>query len=84
MFDYLLLAQDDGGFFLVGGGMMLVMIILGLAALALWIWALVDAIKNRALSDNERIIWVLVILLTNWLGALIYLLVGRKGGLAKG
>ena len=84
MLDSLLLAQNEDGVFLVGGGMMLVMIILGLAALALWIWALVDAIKNRALSDTERIIWVLVILLTNWLGAVIYLLVGRKGGLAKG
>lgn len=84
MIDYLLLAQNEDGIFLLGGGMMLVMIILGLAALALWIWALVDAIKNRALSDTERIIWVLVILLTNWLGAVLYLLVGRKGGLAKG
>ena len=84
MFDIFLLAQNEDGIFLLGGGMMLVMFILGLATLALWIWALVDAIKNRALSDTERIIWVLVILLTNLLGAVLYLLVGRKGGLAKG
>jgi hypothetical protein len=59
--------------------MMLVMIVLGLAALALWIWALIDAIRNPALDPTMRIVWVLVIVLTSWIGALIYLAVGRSG-----
>jgi hypothetical protein len=76
-----LLAQDDGGApFLLGGGMLLVALLIGLVARVLWIWALVDAIKNPGLSDNERIIWILAILLTNWLGALLDLIVGRKRG----
>lgn len=50
-----------------------------LAAIAFWIWMLVDCVRNRRLSDNERIIWVIVICLTHWLGALIYLLAGRRG-----
>jgi Phospholipase_D-nuclease N-terminal len=49
-----------------------------LAFLAFWIWMLVDCVRNRALSDNERIIWVIVICLTHWLGALIYLFAGRR------
>lgn len=49
-----------------------------LATFAFWIWMLVDCVRNRTLSDNERIIWVIVICLTHWLGALIYLLAGRK------
>lgn len=70
--------DNDAGALLVGGGMMLVFAIIGIAVLAFWIWALIDAIKNPRLTDNERIIWIIVILLTSWLGALIYLFVGRK------
>ena len=72
--------NDDGGVgALLGGGVcMLVFGVILLAALGFWIWALVDAIKNPRLNDNERLIWIIVILLTSWLGALIYIIVGRK------
>ncbi len=71
--------NDNGaGALLAGGGMLLVMAIIGFAVLAFWIWTLVDAIKNPRLTDNERLIWILVIVLASWLGALIYLLAGRK------
>jgi hypothetical protein len=66
------------GGLLLGGGMLLVMAVIAFAFLAFWIWALVDAIKNPRLTDNERLIWILVIVLASWLGALIYLLAGRK------
>ena len=61
-----------------GGGMMLVAIILSVLSLILWIWALIDAIGNPSLNPTERLIWVLVILLTNMLGAILYLLIGRN------
>ncbi|HZN32594.1 MAG TPA: PLD nuclease N-terminal domain-containing protein [Pirellulaceae bacterium] len=67
-----------GGALALGGGMMLVMLILGLLCLVLWIWALIDAIQNPGLNQTERLIWVLVILLTNTLGAILYLLIGRS------
>jgi hypothetical protein len=75
-------AQDDGGggALLFGGGCVLVSILLAVASLILWIWALVDAIQNPGLSSNERLIWVLVIILTQVLGAILYLLIGRKRG----
>ena len=75
-----LLAQNDGEpvFYLFGLLVFLLGLALAAAALVLWIWALVDAIKNPRLADNERLIWVLVIVLTNWIGAIIYLVVGRK------
>ncbi len=52
--------------------------VFGLACFAFWIWMLIDCIRNRTLSDNERIVWVLAIVFTHALGALIYLLAGRK------
>ncbi|AQT67201.1 hypothetical protein STSP2_00344 [Anaerohalosphaera lusitana] len=50
---------------------------IGLIALVLWIWALVDCVTKEPSEGNDKIVWVLVIVLTNWLGALIYLLVRR-------
>lgn len=49
-----------------------------LSFLAFWVWMLIDCIRNKRLSDNERIVWTLVIVFLHSLGALIYLLAGRK------
>ena len=71
--------NDNGAGALFGGAaMLLVFAVIGIAILAFWVWALVDAIKNPRLTDNERLIWIIVILLTQCLGAVIYLIVGRK------
>jgi Phospholipase_D-nuclease N-terminal len=76
-------AQDDGGgALLFGGGCVLAWVLLAVASLILWIWALIDAIQNPGLSSNERLLWVLVIILTQVLGAILYLLIGRKRGAA--
>ena len=48
-----------------------------LACFVFWLWMLIHAIKNKGLSDTEKIIWVLVILFVHVLGALIYFFVGR-------
>jgi hypothetical protein len=78
----LLLAQnagDAGGFFVGIGILWTLMFILGIAALGAWIWALVDAIQNPALDGTMRIVWVLVIVFTQIIGAIIYLAVARSG-----
>jgi hypothetical protein len=64
--------------FAVGGGMLLVILVLGIIGLGIWLWALIDAIQNPALDPTMRIVWILVIVFTQWLGAVIYLLVGRS------
>ena len=45
--------------------------------MVLWIWTLIDCIKNEPIEGNERIVWVVVIAVTHWIGALIYLIVRR-------
>ena len=50
---------------------------LGLVGFAFWIWMLVDCLTKEPSEGNDKIIWVLVIVLLNWLGALIYLFVRR-------
>ena len=56
---------------------------LGLAALALWIWMLVEVLTRETDEGNNRLIWALVIVFTHWLGALIYLLVRRQERIRK-
>jgi len=71
--------NDNGaGALLAGGGVLIISLLISVVFLACWIWALVDAIKNPRLTDNERLIWIIVILVTGCLGAAIYLIVGRK------
>ena len=43
----------------------------------LWIWTLLDCIKNESTDGNERIVWVVVIAVGHWIGALIYLIARR-------
>jgi len=39
-------------------------------SLALWIWSLIHCIQNRFLSDNNRIIGIILIVLLGILGSL--------------
>ena len=59
--------------------LILIPIWLSIAAgvMVLWIWTLIDCIKNEPTEGNERIVWVVVIAVTHWIGALIYLIVRR-------
>ena len=45
--------------------------------LALWIWMIVDCARNEKTEGNEKIVWILVIVLAGWIGALIYLFARR-------
>lgn len=50
---------------------------LGLLGTAFWIWMLVDAARNRELDQNEKVVWIVVVALLHFLGALIYFFAGR-------
>ncbi|MGM5484708.1 MAG: PspC domain-containing protein [Nanobdellota archaeon] len=47
-----------------------------IAAFVFWIWAIIDCIKSEKRTE-EKLIWVLLILLLNFIGALIYAIIGR-------
>jgi len=65
----------------IGLLVVLVAAVIGIACFVFWIWMLIHAIKNKGLTDTEKIIWVLVVVFLHVLGALIYFFVGRpKGG----
>jgi hypothetical protein len=50
------------------------------AGSALWILALVDCVRRDFPGANDRLMWVVIILLGHIVGALIYWVVGRPRG----
>jgi hypothetical protein len=48
-----------------------------IAVLPFWIWMIVDCINKESKEGNDRVLWLLVILLAHWIGALIYFLFRR-------
>lgn len=47
------------------------------ATFIIWIWALTDCLKSR-LSTEEKLVWVIVILIFHVLGAILYFLLKGK------
>ena len=61
----------------------LLFIELGLLGTAFWVWMLIDCALNEPTAGNDKLIWVLVILFAQVLGAILYLLVRRPQRLAE-
>ncbi|WP_442941810.1 PLDc N-terminal domain-containing protein [Nostoc sp.] len=48
-----------------------------IVGLLFWLWVLIDCITKEPKDGNNRLVWILVILLTNSIGAIIYFFVRR-------
>lgn len=51
----------------------IVVSVFALGFVALWVWSLIHCIRNRYLSDNNRIIGIVLIALLGLLGSFVYL-----------
>ncbi|GCE05304.1 PLD nuclease N-terminal domain-containing protein [Dictyobacter aurantiacus] len=49
-----------------------------------WIWMIIDCIKYERPDSNDKIIWVLVILFTHLVGAIIYFFMRRQPRIRQG
>jgi hypothetical protein len=52
-------------------------LVFGIGGTVLWIWALIDCATNEPPEGNDKVIWILIIVFTHWVGAIIYELVRR-------
>jgi uncharacterized membrane-anchored protein len=50
---------------------------IGVAFFLFWIWMVIDCATKEPSEGNDKIIWILVIIFLNWLGALIYFFARR-------
>ena len=66
-----------GGFELIAPVWPLLFLELGLFGMLFWVWMLIDCAVNEPSTGNDKLVWVIIILFTHVLGAVIYLLVRR-------
>ncbi|GGG31505.1 PLD nuclease N-terminal domain-containing protein [Pontibacter amylolyticus] len=60
-----------------GAELMLILFFLGMPIILL-LWALVDLLTSEFSDSTNKLVWVIVILFLPVLGAILYLLIGRK------
>ena len=49
----------------------------GIGALAFWIWMIVEVATKEPTEDKDRLMWLLIVVLVGWIGALIYFFARR-------
>ncbi len=56
---------------------------LGLLTTVFWIWMIVDCATKETDQGNTKLIWIIIIVFTHLIGALIYLFVRRPQRIAE-
>ncbi len=59
------------------GAFMGAAILLAIVFLAFWIWMIVDCAKRKFRNDVEKVLWLVIIVLGHWVGAIVYFIVVR-------
>ena len=49
-----------------------------LAATIFWVWMLVDCAQYETSDNSSKVVWILVILFTHFLGALLYFCIRKQ------
>ena len=63
-----------GLFFLIWLGF----IVIGILGTIFWIFMIVDAAKRNYKNENDKIMWILIVVLANIVGAIVYYFVVKK------
>ena len=48
-----------------------------------WVWMIIECATKEPAEGNDKLIWILIIVFTHWIGALIYYFVRRPQRIAK-
>jgi hypothetical protein len=59
------------------GMFFLIFAVIAIASSIFWIAMLVDCATKEPSSGNDKLVWILIIVFTHWIGALLYYLVRR-------
>ncbi len=53
-------------------------VVLGILALIFWIFMIVDVVQRKFKHENDKIVWILVVILAGIIGAAIYYFVIKR------
>lgn len=62
------------------GGLLIFWILFWLASVILFIIALIDVIRRNFANSNDKVLWIVLILLLPTLGPILYFIIGKKKG----
>ena len=57
-------------------GQLVIVGLLGLFTI-FWIWTIIDCVSKEPSEGNDKLIWILIIIFTGWIGSLIYCIIRR-------
>lgn len=60
------------------GFIFLFVIGVGLAVTGVWLFALIEVIQSEFKGENDKLIWLLLVILLPFLGTILYFTVGRN------
>lgn len=55
----------------------------GLAATVFWVWMIIECATKEPAEGNDKLVWILIIVFTHWIGAAIYYFVRRPERIAE-
>lgn len=58
--------------------LMIFFILIGFFLFAVWIWTLVDIIQAEFKDTNEKLLWIILVILLPFLGTILYFAIGGK------
>ena len=67
-----------GGFFLFVFLMWFLLFAIGITSLVFWIFMIVDVAKRNFKQENDKILWLLVVILAGAIGGLVYYFVIKR------
>ena len=68
---------------LIAEALTLLFAALVLAASVFWVFMIVECATKEPAEGNDKLIWILIIVFTHWVGALIYYFVRRPQRIAQ-
>jgi prolipoprotein diacylglyceryltransferase len=68
---------------MIEAGFLLFFILLAVTGVIFWIWMIVECATKEPNQGNDKIVWILIIVLTGWIGGLIYYFVRRPQRIAQ-
>jgi prolipoprotein diacylglyceryltransferase len=51
---------------------MWILLLLGVVSIAFWIWMIIECATNEPSTGNDKIVWIIIIVFAQIIGALIY------------
>ena len=68
---------------MIAGAFLLLFATFAIAGTVFWVVMIIECATREPSGGNEKLIWILIIIFTHWIGALVYYFVRRPQRIAE-